>query len=362
MSNAARPNQRLRNWVFTLNNPNVDRLDEWGKSIFNRYKPRFLVYQLERGSNGTPHLQGYIEFKTALRLPSVKKILPRAHLEQRRGTPQQARDYCCKADTRVDGPWEFGEISIQCQGKRTDLVQVAEAINGGASVREISSSHAGSFIKYHRGIREAITIRDAGRAARMADKKVILLYGASHIGKTTWVRTHFGDSLYVKSGAHKWFDGYIDQKVVLIDDFAGGKSGFTCSTMLNIFDRWDCQVEIKGGMVTLRHDVMLVTTNIHPREWYDYLSRDMHYKALANRFSQVVTMVDYKPVVLNKEKFFEEFMGYDNYPIEEDATFLLEDRVVEPDSDLVSESEEESLAPTQEFSQPGDEENPIVLD
>ena len=30
------------------------------------------------------------------------------HLEIRRGTQQQARDYCQKHDTRVDGPWEYG--------------------------------------------------------------------------------------------------------------------------------------------------------------------------------------------------------------------------------------------------------------
>lgn len=347
------PNQRLRNWVFTLNNPDADRPAEWGQSIFDRGNVRYLIYQLERGSNGTPHFQGYIEFTAALRMSSVRSILPRAHLERRRGTAQQASDYCRKIDSRVDGPWEFGTLSISSQGTRTDLTAVAETIKSGSTVREIYDSHPSAFIKFHRGIREAIIIRDTGRAARMADKKIILIYGSSHIGKTTWVRFNFGDRLYIKSGAHKWFDGYIDQEVVLIDDFAGGKSGFMCSTMLNILDRWDCQVEIKGGMATLHHNVMFVTTNIHPREWYDFGDRQMHYIALSNRFTQVWTMIDYKPVVLNKDHFFNSHYGYDNYRKEPFGVLCIKKKDEEDDAlSLASQPEEAQEEEEESYSEP----------
>jgi len=46
-------------WFFTLNNPEAWPLDldTW------RRKPVYLVYQLEVGEEGTPHLQGYAYFE-----------------------------------------------------------------------------------------------------------------------------------------------------------------------------------------------------------------------------------------------------------------------------------------------------------
>lgn len=334
--------KRLRNWVFTLNNPGAIALDQWGLKLSKRGGVRYLIFQLERGSNGTPHLQGYIEFDRPIRLQAVKKILPRAHLEGRRGTAQQAADYCRKTDSRVDGPWEYGEISMQRQGTRSDLVAVSDAISKGSSLRSICESHASSFIKFHKGIREAINIRDAGGRMRMADKKVILIYGGTGCGKSTWVRTHYPDGLYVKDGTHRWFDGYVDQKVVLIDDFAGGKSGFPCSAVLNIFDRWDCQVEIKGGMVRLVHDYLFVTTNIHPRDWYDFTGREEHYHALARRFTQVWTMKKWEVKVLQKKVFFDTFTGYSDYPIEEFGVPDLPDMMDECPPNLEFSQEEHS--------------------
>lgn len=361
--NLGNPSQRLRNWCFTLNNPGTIALDEWGKRIFNSGHVRYLKFQLEKGANGTPHIQGYIEFTSPMRLNAVKKILPRAHLERRRGTAQQAADYCGKDDTRVDGPWEFGEISCESQGNRSDLIAVSDAIRKGASIRTICEFHTTSFIKYHRGIREAITIREASFAGRMADKKVVLIYGDTGGGKSTWVRTNYADGLYVKDGTHKWFDGYIDQSVVLIDDFAGGKSGFPCSAVLNIFDKWDCQVEIKGGMVRLQHDLMFVTTNIHPRDWYDFSDRQVHYKALARRISEVWTMQNYTPVVLKKEEFFESFSGFDNYPISLISNFLRDEEETQPMADSIEYDEIEPISISSESSSSSsDSESSLSLD
>ena len=51
------------------------------------------------------HVQFYIEFTRPVRMAHVKRIVadPAAHLEQRRGTRDQARQYCSKEETRKPG-------------------------------------------------------------------------------------------------------------------------------------------------------------------------------------------------------------------------------------------------------------------
>lgn len=94
---------QVNSWVFTLANPKR-LLDE---SIFG-VNLRYLAYSEELGEGGLHHFQGYVEFARSVRLPYVRKILPKAHWEPRRGTPEEARAYACKLDeTHLSGPYEW---------------------------------------------------------------------------------------------------------------------------------------------------------------------------------------------------------------------------------------------------------------
>lgn len=131
-----------RNWCFTLNNPTAPI--EWPSD-----KITYAVYQKEKGENGTEHYQGYVELKNVQRLSALKKILPTAHWEIRRGTQEQARDYAMKEDTRIDGPWEFGEL--KAQGKRNDLEQAYKLLKEGGAKR-VAQEMPTVYIKFHRGL------------------------------------------------------------------------------------------------------------------------------------------------------------------------------------------------------------------
>ena len=97
----------FRDWVFTLNNPDPKTM----KPILDSEKVRYLAYQLEMSTTGTKHLQGYVEFFESENFKDVLKLFNGRdfHIEKRRGSREQARDYCIKEESRIRGPWIVGE-------------------------------------------------------------------------------------------------------------------------------------------------------------------------------------------------------------------------------------------------------------
>jgi hypothetical protein len=128
---------RFRNCCFTINNPPVDENSERPAPVnrvspsFNADKMRYLGYALERGTSGTIHWQGYMELKAQATLSTIKVLLGgTAHIEARRGSAQQARDYFAepgeKEGETLLPAQEFGVLSSQ--GKRSDLEAVVQAV------------------------------------------------------------------------------------------------------------------------------------------------------------------------------------------------------------------------------------------
>lgn len=132
-----------KNWCFTLNNytnEEVEKLSSLGDNVV------YCVFGKEVGDNGTPHLQGFISFKTRIRMGPVKAIIgERAHVEVARDIPASIK-YCKK-----DG--NFIEIG-SCpggSGKRTDLDAFKEAVKEGLRDRKrLFEEHSAVMAKYPR--------------------------------------------------------------------------------------------------------------------------------------------------------------------------------------------------------------------
>lgn len=91
---------RYRRWRFTLNNPEVETLD----ALAAHPTVTFLVYQLEKGEEGTPHFQGYFELSKAVKLVTIKRKYPncaRMNLGRCNGSQEDNIKYCTKDETRV---------------------------------------------------------------------------------------------------------------------------------------------------------------------------------------------------------------------------------------------------------------------
>lgn len=144
---ASSRNTRSQYWVFTRNNW-TDLDISLLAGLYDSGYFTYMVYGKEVGAAGTRHLQGYIELAKRDRFAQVKAKLPGFYIASRRGTAQQASEYCQK-----DGEFvQFGHISRPQQGRRKDLERVAALVKDGASLKEIATEEPEAFIKFHKGI------------------------------------------------------------------------------------------------------------------------------------------------------------------------------------------------------------------
>jgi len=133
-------------WCFTLNNPESNDVPE-------HKAEQYISWQREEGEAGTEHLQGYVEFTCRQRLSALKKWLPTAHFESRKGSADQARDYTRKEESRKEGPWERGTFTPTTQGQRTDLDDCAALCATGVSEAEVIAQFPSIFARHQHFIR-----------------------------------------------------------------------------------------------------------------------------------------------------------------------------------------------------------------
>lgn len=133
---------RSRCWMFT----------SWQEPLWQEKMVDFIIYQPEIAPKTKKlHYQGYLEFKCPKRLNEAKKAFinnPSIHLEVRRGTQQQAIDYCTKILTRApDGqPVMHGEP--KAQGERSDITSMYESLLEGCTPKEILHAYGGNALRY----------------------------------------------------------------------------------------------------------------------------------------------------------------------------------------------------------------------
>lgn len=282
---SAKQDGAAKDWCFTWNNPENQKPE----AFFPEFG--YLVYQLERAPDtGTEHIQGFVQFKKPIRLTGLKKVNEAIHWEKRRGTAQEAADYCKKSDSRMlddegmpCGPFEFGVLSTV--GVRNDLAALAKSVLDGKRLIEVATDDPSCFARYSRGLQALARYAKAPAIDR--EVEVRLYIGPTRTGKT-WSALHEvdPDDVYVKD-TDKWWDNYQGQSNVVLDDFSGAASHVPVVELLRLLDNYRLQVPVKGSFEWFHARTIILTTNIHPCKWYEWKGRWEHYDALIARFSEV---------------------------------------------------------------------------
>lgn len=109
------------------------------------------------------------------------------------------------------------------------------------------------------------------------EKPIVLwFYGQTGSGKTRTaveLARESGLRWWISSDPElKWFDGYDGQEYVIIDDFR--RQGIKFNWMLRLTDRYQIQVQIKGGFTWWKPKVIIFTCPVNVRECYTYIDKD----------------------------------------------------------------------------------------
>lgn len=134
---------RARNWLLTLNNP-----DKSLEEIHVTSGATYTCGQLEKGEEGTTHLQFFQNFVQPKSLALYKKLDKRIHAEPVL-INNGAHSYCLKEDTRIDGPWEYGKKPVQ-RNNKTDW----EEVKLNAKRNRLDEVPADVYVRYYGALKK----------------------------------------------------------------------------------------------------------------------------------------------------------------------------------------------------------------
>jgi len=183
-------------------------------------------------------------------------------LRKPKGSPDQNREYCSK-----EGKF-FEHGVLPKQGKRTDIDQMKDLVQTGASLDEIWLA-ARSFQAFRMAER-GLQFRELPKAN--PNKKVFWFWGPSGTGKTRTAVELYPDA-WMSGGSLKWWDGYYGQKTVIIDDFREEFCSF--AYLLRVLDIYPFRVEVKGSSILLEAEVIIITCPYPPSLVYSQVGEDV---------------------------------------------------------------------------------------
>lgn len=264
-------------WCFTCNNYTEEDV-KIARLLAS--ETIYGVIGFEKGElNETPHLQGYLQFAQNHRRVNLSQRLPRASFFLRMGTAEQAADYCKKANEYE----EWGRIPEDKRtknGKRekkrwAEAFELAKAGN----LEDIDPSIRFPFYRNCKEIR-----KDYMQKKEDQDEVCgVWIVGPSGVGKSTKARRDY--PVFYYKLPNKWWDGYQDEDVVLIDDL--DLSHDKLHWHLKIWaDKFSFSAETKGGMINIRPKRIVVTSQY----FIEDIFRDPNVREALKRRYKIVEM------------------------------------------------------------------------
>lgn len=236
------------------------------------YGIKYVVCQKEAcPTTGTLHYQGYLflDGHNGLGEISLRRRLPflgdrrATRLVPSKGTAQQNKVYCTKPESRLAGPWEFGEIpSVGGDRSKNTLEEAIAALTeAGYDLQVLARSQPILFAKFHRQL-EALAARVQPKpqvdfsAPRPWQQQIVDLVNTEPDSRSVnWIVDETGgqgktylskyliaehDAFYTTGGKGADIVHAYNNQRVIIFDFSRDKDGFVSYAVIE---------QLKNGLV-----------------------------------------------------------------------------------------------------------------
>lgn len=281
---------QARRFSITINNPTQSDL-EIKEYIESLEHIKYFIFQREKGhETGTEHIQGFIVFSIAKRFSTIKQYFPTAHIEKCKGSNTQCRDYCSKTDTRIAGPYEYGQFAEE--RARTDYKEFLELAQGGISDTELSNLFPTLYMK-HIGNLEKIreSFRHDKYCDLIRDVDVTYIYGPPRTGKTYSVVKEYGlrNIHLIRIYGTGMFDSYSGQDVMVFDEF---NSQVKITEMNAYLDRYAVELKARFYNRQASYTKVYIIANIplsaqYKEEQEDSVKKEI-YTAFCERIKTII--------------------------------------------------------------------------
>lgn len=261
-------------------------------------------------AEGVYHIHDVVTFENAKRVNAVSKMFGNCHVEEMRGTKDQAKNYIEKKGAYE----EKGEKVLSCfgdinaiennHGKRNDLLRFdEEALQDNFDINKYILENCRTETEARNYECRYIRLLERNQK-EWRNVKVIYVEGGAGSGKTRGAYERY-PNLYKASVSDKNnfpFDNYKGEKVLLLDELR--PNIFTHAELMQILDGYKLTLNVKYGHVPAMWETVIIATAMPLSEWYtgktDISGQD-------NRRKQFIRRIAEHKIAVNNQ-----WLDYDN--------------------------------------------------
>lgn len=250
------------NWTFTVNNYGESSIADILALVPD--KASFVIVGEEVAPvTETPHLQGFIVWNERKRIAYLHEHIQGAAAFASKGTAAQNIAYCSK-----DGVFHSaGTAPMSRSQQRQSQIERYDLARNAAREGRFEDIPSDLFIRYQSSFK--MIHRDAYRPPPIIDGPLQneWIFGPAGSGKSQYARSEYPEA-YLKNPKSKWWDGYNNQSVVIIDDV--DKYMKSLAYEIKIWsDRYPFPAETKGSSLVIRPHRVIITSQYQPNEIWD---------------------------------------------------------------------------------------------
>ncbi len=287
----------LIQWVFRASAEDLTAEELYSYLI--EHCDAFAFQEESAETTGYLHFQGCFFLINRKRFDWVQENIRKFEfLAPMKGTPFQAWIYSTKEETRVDGPYEFGECPKQ--GVKKNVNEVFTRALAASTVAEgmeiVQAEQARDYCLHGEAIRRNIK---ASKVVMFQAKfqltdflispliliKPVLLYGESNTGKTSFAVAHFKNPLVV-SHIDKLKLLSPDNDAIVFDDMSF--THWPPEAVIHLLDiDFERDINVRYGTVTIPANTIKVFTHNNKNPFYKEEIQQAQIEAIERRFQRI---------------------------------------------------------------------------